>query len=283
MADVTQGPRRRLVVIFVGVAVLAIVGSVLAGMRFGSATTLGTLTISNELQIEGSDPAGITPVAQVRDQFTGGGTTNLNGLVTTFNSGSGSFTTPAPDWSVVRSGAAASANAWQRVGGYARRNEAVTPTNYSMALIPWLTRKSTATLTFTEVDTAGADRTFSGIVLNSDSTGSSGIVAAVECNGPCVGRLLEITGNNSSTVCAGPTPALRSPANTTADVTISNFTNTPGAGGDDITATFTQAGGTGPHTLTCEPGAALMGGFSGLFAAFASDTTRFDNPLFSYS
>lgn len=239
--------------------------------------------MTNSLQIQENNAA-ITPIAQVQDDFTGGGTTNLNGLQTTFDPGTGVFGTGsgAPLWSTVRGGGAAAANAWQQTGGYARRNEAVDPTNFSMALIPWLTRKSTASMTFTQVDTAGGDRTYAGLVLNSNATGSSGIAAVVECNGPCVGRLEEITGNNSSSVCAGPTAVLRTPANTAA-VTITNFTNTPGAAGNDVTATFTQTGGTGAKTLTCDPTSAQNGAYSGMFAAFASDNSRFDPVLFSYS
>ncbi len=89
--------------------------------------------------------------------------------------GTGVFGTPAPDWNAVRLGGnAPQANTWQTRGGgggYVRRREIGTSgAGYFMALIPWLTRKSTASVTFTQVDNAGTDVT--ATFTQSDGSGA---------------------------------------------------------------------------------------------------------------
>ncbi|MGV1037748.1 MAG: hypothetical protein ACOYD0_12095 [Candidatus Nanopelagicales bacterium] len=275
---------KKLVALFATIFAVAVVGAGLGSINGGSASTLGGLTVSNTLQVQ-RNAAAVTPVAQVRSVFTGNN--DLNGLTATFDPGTGVFGTPAPNWNAVRLGGnAPQANTWQTRsagGGYVRRLEnATSGTGYSMALIPWLTRKSTASLTFTQVDNAGTNDTVAGLVLNSNAGGSSGIAAVVDCNNKiCQGTLWQITGNNSSSVCA--TAVNLSAALSTNQVTITNFTNVPGQAGNDVTATFTQTGGSGAKTLTCDPTSVQNGAYSGMFSAYGSNNSRFLTPLFSYS
>lgn len=273
-----------MVALFATIAAVAIVGAGLGSINQGSAATLGGLTVPDTLQVQ-HNATPVTPIAQVRSVFSGNN--DLNGRTAEFDPGTGVFGTPAPDWNAVRLGGnAPQANTWQTRnagGGYVRRRENGTSgAGYSMALIPWLTRKSTASVTFSLVDNAGTDDTVAGLVLNSNAGGSSGIAAVVDCNSKiCQGTLWQITGNNSSSVCA--TAVNLNGSLSTNQVTITDFTNVPGQAGNDVTATFTQSGGSGAKTLTCDPSSAQNGAYSGMFSAYGSDNTRFVTPLFSYS
>ncbi len=271
---------------FAVLATIAIVGATITGTSLGSASSLGTLTFAANNSLMVQKPSGtVTPVAQVRDQFTNPGTGTINNRTATFNNGSGTFTTPAPNWTTYSNGTA-DASSWFGSGNATDGAIRTGGTNYATALVPWLTRKSTASMNLPLVDLSGTDRTNAGIILNSNATGTSGIAAVVDCNTTCTARLLNITGAASSTAC-GTAVALNTGGTVTA-AAISAFTNTPGAGGSDVTATFSRTGGTGgtsPTTITCEPSSApVTGGYSGMIAlTVTSATTRFDTPLFSYS
>lgn len=279
---------RRTIAFFAVLATVAIVGAAITGTSLGSASSLGTLTLAANNSLMVQKPNGtVTPVARVQDQFATGGTNDLSGQVTTFDPGSGTFGTPAPSWTTVRGGGASPANTWQETGGYARRQQGGTaPTNYSMALVPWLTRKSTASVLFLNVSNSGATRTRAGLVLNSDATGSTGIVAVVDCTngGTCFGKLEEITGTNSSSTCNTTPNPLRNTFSGTADVTIDQFTNSdPGAGSGNVSARFVQATGNAVQTISCTVSNPPNGDRSGMFSAFGSDNTQFDNLLLAYS
>lgn len=268
------------------IAVAALLGASIVGAHLGSASSLGTLTVTNPLMVWQNDPA-ITPVARTQDLFNGlNNNTNLDGFTASFDPGTGTFGTPAPDWRSVEGGTQ-DANTWTGVAGGGNTRVEKDKGNAgccSMALLPWLTRKSTSTVDIVKIDGNGANRTNGGAVLNADSNGTSGIAAAVDCNSnTCVVELRQMTSDTTYTVCGTSTTLSTSKPTT---VSVTNFTNTPGAAGNDVTATFTRTGGSGgtnPATVTCDPSSPQTGDYSGLIAFLRSGNTEYDDITLAYS
>lgn len=281
-----MGSRRLLVIVWVwAVVAVGALGASLVGS--GNAATLGTLTVTSGTKVEQNKSA-LTVTARVQGLFTNPGTATINGSSSTFDPGTGTFGTPAPAFATYAAGAA-NTSSWFGTGN---ANDSVVRSggsNYSVALVPWLAHKSTGSMTLGGTGSTINNTTDGGMILNANSTGTSGVAARVSCTGTaptltCAAGLYVVTGAATATACGSAVTLNTTSAPTS--IAISSFTSAPGASGDDLTATFTRTGGgggTSPTTITCDPATPVTGSYAGFISFAVSSTTYYDNFLVAYS
>ena len=275
---------RNVVILISSMALLLTVAIATSRPDVARATTLGTLTVSDDLRISQSDPAAPTPViAQVEDLF-GAAPTELDGRVTTYDIGDGTFSATGPTWNTIKnkvtdaelSGRGASS------GGTATRTNSGANLQ-TFALVPWLTRRSQITVDLLNLSNAANRRPDAGVVLNAAADGSSGIAAVATCvaGGACTVGLYTLNSDGTSKTLCGSTQALSTSSPTEIDIAL---TYEPNAAGNDASAVFTRTGGgggTNPSTRTCEP-SVLTGRYAGLYSNLEGQTAvRFSDPRMS--
>ena len=270
---------RLLITGLVGFLALVMVFAVVRSTGDVSGASIGTISTPTDLKVELS-PNGIEPTVRVRDDFNGLGSSDLDGRVTEFDGGDGYTGGSGPTFNTVAGGSSAT-NTWHGKSGGVQRDLG---SNYSAALVPWLTRKSKiqAEITGTINDTLDG-----GMIINTNATGTSGVAVRINCSGQnnnCQAQLVNVTGAATRSACSSPITINQGKRPNS--ISISDFINDQGAAGDDVTVTVTTvkgSGGTSPATLTCEPTSPATGSYSGLISFSASANAVYEDMVLSFA
>lgn len=218
--------------------------------------------------------------AIVQDNFTGTNGTNIVGTTPEMQNRSNTTTAYsgyAPSWVGTLSGATTSGQ-WTFISRRAQRNTA--NDDYSMLLVPYLKRKTTAKVTLQNLTSAGADTQVAVIVgANYSGSGTSnateGLAVSLWRNGSSWEFNMWLqTGANSSVQCSN-TATVTAPANNNTTYTMT-LNYDPSAPTDGATANVTRsAGGSWNVTSNCDL-ATAAGEYVGL-VSYESSAAQFEN------
>lgn len=247
---------------FLGITALTglVVASFLLARAVASSFTLGSA--AGARQVSSAE----TVQALVVDNFTVTSTVPLTGQITDYNGGSGSVSNSGPTWNGYTGGSASADWSNNSADYVTRASGGTTP---AAALVSSLTRKATSGLIVRSVTTT----TDSGLVMGSNSTGGTGVVARLYRSGS--NYYLQMYRLDSATSLS----ACGTAVNTGGSATAYTFTmvyapNTP-ATAATVSVVKSGGGGTYNATSTCDLSTA-NGQYTGMFSGRA-DSTRYDN------